>query len=153
MMLCLLALVSLRGNAAAEEGRTYYFQLLCGSDKELPPKADAKPIGAKLRSQLEARFRWKSYAELTHGQCTVSDFKTTTIKLPERREMQLELSGKTIEARLYRDGQMVRKAREHADSRSLIMGGDQGRNDSWFIVVRRDKPSTITAAAQAKRAD
>jgi len=153
MVLCLLALVSLRGNAAAEDGRTYYFQVICGSDKQLPAKADAKPIGAKLRSQLETKFRWKNYAELTHGECTVNDFKTTTIKLPERREMQLQLTGNTIETRLYRGGQLVRKSREHANSRSLIMGGDQGPNESWFIVIRRDKPSTIPAAAQAKRAD
>jgi hypothetical protein len=103
---------------------------------------------------LEAKFRWKSYSELAHGECSVSELKTTSIKLPEKREMQLQLSGKSIETRLYRDGQMVRKSRENANSKLLIMGGDQGPTDSWFIVIRRDKPATFTIETQqAKRTD
>ena len=154
LVLCLLGLSWLPAGLAADDARTYYFQLICGSDKELATKVDAKPIGLKLRSELEAKFRWKSYAELAHGECNVSEVKTTSIKLPERREMQLQLSGKSIETRLYRDGQMVRKSRENADSKLLIMGGDQGRDDSWFIVIRRDKPATFSAETQqAKRTD
>lgn len=151
---CALMSGLLAGTLHAEGVKTYYFQLICGSNKELAPDSKAKPIGSKLRSQLETKFRWKTYAEVSHGECTLGPHKVTAIKLPEKREMQLELHGKLIEARLYRDGQLVRKAREAADSKSLIMGGDQGKDDSWFIVIRQDKPSTTSVAAEeAKRTD
>ena len=145
VMLCLVLLshVGLR----AQEAHTYYFQLICGSDRPLPAKGDTREVGPKLRSQLEAKFRWKNYAEISRGQCTLSANKTTSIKLPENREMQLQLvSAKTLEARLYRGRDLVRKTRENASSDSLIMGGDQGRDESWFIVIRRDRPSTIDTA-------
>jgi hypothetical protein len=151
-VLYLVAMIFLCADMSAEEGRTYYFQLICGSDKELPAKTGAKPVGPKLRSQFETKFRWKNWAELSHGECMLAENETRTIKLPEKREMQLELSGKTLEVRLYRGGQLVRRTRGNAETESVIMGGDQGRDEAWFIVIRHDKPSTITTAAeQAKR--
>src|SRR4051794_1540267 len=115
LVLCVLMSGQLAGMLQAEGAKTYYFQLISGSNKELEPNSKAKPVGSKLRSQLETKFRWKTYAEVSHGECTLSERKVTTIKLPGKREMQLELHGKLIEARLYRDGQLVRKAREAAD--------------------------------------
>lgn len=134
----------------ADEARTYYFQLIAGSDRALPIKGETKAVGPKLRNQLEARFRWKNYAEISRGECTLNANKTETVKFPEKREMQLQLvNPKTLEARLYRGHELVRKTRENADAPSMIMGGDQGKNESWFIVIRRDKPSSIDTA-QAK---
>jgi hypothetical protein len=134
----------------AQEARTYYYQLISGSDRALPLTGEAKAVGPKLRSQLEAKFRWKHYAEISRGKLTLATNKTSSIRLPEKREMQLQLvSSKTLEARLYRGGEVVRKTRENANADSLIMGGDQGKDESWFIVIRRDKPSTIDTA-QAK---
>jgi len=45
----------LSGNLPAEESRTYYFQLIAGSNKDLASKPGAKPIGVKLRNELEAK--------------------------------------------------------------------------------------------------
>jgi len=150
-ILSLMVMISLCADALADEGRTYYFQVISGSDKELPAKTGAKPVGPKLRSQFEAKFRWKNWAELSHGECTLTENETRTIKLPEKRELQLELSGKTLEVRLYRAGQLVRKTRGSAETESVMMGGDQGRDEAWFIVIRHDKPGTITTASQQSR--
>ena len=138
----------------ADDARTYYYQLISGSDRNLPNKGESKAVGPKLRNQLEARFRWKNYTEISRGSCTLDANKTTTVRFPEKREMQLQLvNPKTLEARLYRaEGHaqvLVRKTRENADAPSMIMGGDQGKDESWFIVIRRDKPSSIDTA-QAK---
>ena len=151
---CVLATGLLAIGLRAEQAKTYYFQLIAGSNKELSPESRAKRVGAKLRAQLETKFRWKSYSEISHGECALSEHNITTVSLPEKRELQLELKGRVLEARLYRDGNLVRKTRESANSRSLIMGGDQGKDDSWFVVIRQDKPSTISVVAEeAKRAD
>jgi hypothetical protein len=147
IMLCTFVALSWQSGLRAQEARTYYYQLISGSDHALPAAAQAKPIGAKLRNRLEAKFRWKHYAELSHGQCTLADNKTTSIRLPEKREMELQLvNAKTLEARLFRGKEMVRKTRENANAEAIIMGGDQGKNESWFIVIRRDKPSTVDTA-------
>ena len=131
----------------ADEARTYYYQLISGSDRPLPAQGQNKAVGPKLRNQLEARFRWKNYAEISRGECTLNANTITTVKFPEKRAMELQLvNPKTLEARLYREQVLVRKTRENADTHSLIMGGDQGKDESWFIVIRRDKPSTIDTA-------
>ena len=144
---CAAAALCWQGGLRAEEARTYYFQMICGSDRDLALKGDLKAVGPKLRSQLETKFRWKNYAEVSRGKCVVATNRTTSIKLPEKREMQLQLiNPKTLEARLYRGKDLVRKTRENASAESLIMGGDQGKDESWFIVIRRDKPSSIDTA-------
>ena len=143
----LIALGASGVDSRAEEARTYYFQLICGSDKPLPASPEAKPLGVKLRSQLEGKFRWNIWTEVSRGECILDEHKTTTIKFPDKREMQLDLDGKVIEARLYRSGQLVRKSRENAEANSVMMGGDQGRDQAWFIVIRRDRPSSLTTAA------
>ena len=136
---------------AQNEARTYYYQMICGSDKDLSHKPGARPIGEKLRTQLESPFRWKHFADVSRGEFILpSDHGRALIKLPENRELRVHRTGTQIEAQLYRNGQLVRTTRGAASSRSLIMGGDQGQDGCWFVVLRSDKPATITAAAQSK---
>jgi hypothetical protein len=147
MICCAAAAFCWQGGLRAEEARTYYFQMICGSDRELPLKGDFKAVGPKLRNQLEAKFRWKNWAEVSRGKCIVATNMTASIRLPEQREMQLHLiNPKTLEARLYRGKDLVRTTRENANAESVIMGGDQGKDESWFIIIRRDKPSSIDTA-------
>src|SRR5437667_2488840 len=104
----------------AEEARTYYYQLISGSDRALPIKGETKAVGPKLRNQLEARFRWKNYAEIARGECTLNANNITKVRFPEKRAMELQLvNPKTLEARIYREQVMVRKTRENADAPSM----------------------------------
>src|SRR4051812_41218087 len=136
---------------AADDARTYYFQMICGSDKDLSKKPGARPIGEKLRTRLESPFRWKHFADVSHGEFVLpSDHGRALVKLPENRELRVHRMGGQIEAQLYRNGQLVRTTRGAANAESLIMGGDQGQDGCWFVVLRRDKPMTITAAAETK---
>ena len=144
----LLATGWLGREAMAEEAHTYYYQLICGSNKPLPASDQARPVGLKLRSRLDGKFRWNIWTEVSHGECSVSEGKTTTIKFPDKREMQIDVDGKTLEARLYRAGQLVRRSRENAHASSLMMGGDQAQDQAWFIVIRSDKPSAIVEEAK-----
>ena len=45
------------------------------------------------------------------------------------------------EIRLYLNGNLVRVSRQSIQSGISIMGGDRETDESWFVVVRRDKPS------------
>jgi hypothetical protein len=149
--LCTLSLVA--DLHAENDARTYYFQMICGSDKDLSKRPGAKPIGEKLRNQLESPFRWKHFADVSHGEFVLpSDHGRALIKLPENRELRVHRTGNQIEAQLYRNGQLLRTTRGAASAHSLIMGGDQGQGEEgcWFVVLRSDKPTTITAAAQSK---
>ena len=147
VMICCAAAALCGQGLRAEEARTYYFQMIRGSDHALPLTGDVKAIGPKLRNQLEAKFRWKHWAEISRGKCIVATNLSASIRLPEKREMQLQLiNPKTLEARLYRGKDLVRTTKEDADAKSIIMGGDQGKDQSWFIIIRSDKPSSIDTA-------
>jgi hypothetical protein len=56
-------------------------------------------------------------------------------------EMELVKDGQA-ELRLYRKGELRRKVTASAESKMSILGGDAAENEGWFIVVRREKPST-----------
>jgi hypothetical protein len=147
LVLAVVCTLFLAKEIKAEEGRTYYYQMVCGSEKDLSKKPGAKPIGSKLRNQLENRFRWKHFAELTHGECVLpSDRGTVIVKLPEHRELRLHRNGKQLEAQLFRNGQVVRTTRAAIDLEPMIMGGDQGEEGCWFVILRSDKPTTMTVA-------
>jgi hypothetical protein len=42
--------------------------------------------------------------------------------------------------RIDRDGKLTQTSRQLTHTRMAIMGGDHTQNESWFVVVRRDKP-------------
>src|SRR5438046_723010 len=91
ILICGAATLVLPVGLKADEARTYYFQLICGSDRDLPIKGETKAVGPKLRNQLETRFRWKNYAEISRGTCTLDANKSCTIKFPDKRQMELQL--------------------------------------------------------------
>src|SRR3954463_11405930 len=147
LILAIVCTLFLAVGLKAEDARTYYYQMVCGSDKDLSKKPGAKPIGTKLRSQLETRFRWNHFAELTHGECVLpSDHGSVAVKLPEHRELRLHRNGDRLEAQLLRNGQVVRTTRAAVDLEPVIMGGGQVQEGCWFVILRSDKPSTMTVA-------
>jgi len=146
-LVVLCTLLAALGTHAAEE-RTYYYQMICGSDRDLSRKPGAKPIGLKLRTQLETPFKWKHWAELSHGTCLLPPEHGVAIaKLADNRELRIHRDGSQLHVELLRNGQLVRTQRTDANIQSLIMGGDQGRDGCWFVVLRNDRPSTMTVVA------
>lgn len=146
VMKVLLGFLVLLGVSAAclaeSQPVTLYAQVIRGTDQEKPPQAGWKPVGPKLSGRLCPKFRWKHYWEVSRKAVQVQPGKSVRIKATPEREVEIELGGSgESEIRLYTAGKLVRKSRQSLESKMTIMGGGSDESESWFIVVRRDKPT------------
>lgn len=142
-VLGLLLFVGLCLACSASEGPvTFYAQLIRASDRETPPEVSWKPIGPKLNKQLCPKFRWKNYWEVSRRTLTVEPGKKTRVRLNAERELEVELRGAgDSEIRLFTGGKLVQKSRQSLQSQMSIMGGARENDESWFVVLRQDKPT------------
>ena len=121
---------------------TLYTQVIRGTDQDKPAQAGWKPVGPKLSSRLCPKFRWNHYWEVSRQAVQVQPGKSVRIKATPEREIEIEVGGSgESEIRLYSAGKLVRKSRQSLESKMTIMGGGSHESESWFIVVRRDKPT------------
>ena len=137
----LLVLIAMSGACFAQgEAITFYAQLIRATDKDTQ-EAGWKPLGPTLSKQLCPKFRWKNYWEISRQRLTVQSGSKTRVRLSPEREIELELrGGGESEIRLYTAGKLVQKSKQSLESRMCIMGGTRENNESWFVVIRRDKP-------------
>jgi hypothetical protein len=127
---------------AAEERVTYYVQAIRGTDSDKPPTPEAKAIGPKLSGKLSPVFRWKSYWEVHRLHVVLTKGKTERVKLPGGLEVEVARAKEDKrEVRLYRNGKLTRKLTQPANKTMTIIGGMAEPDNSWFVVVRRDKPN------------
>jgi hypothetical protein len=127
---------------AAEETVTYYVQAIRGTNSDQPPTPDAKAIGPKLSGKLAPVFRWKNYWEVKRLNVVLTKGKTERVKLPGGLEVEVARANEDKrEVLLYRDGRLTRKVTQPANKTMTIIGGMVEPDNSWFVVVRRDKPS------------
>jgi hypothetical protein len=135
--------------SAESQPCAFYVQLLRGSDDDAPPAPQAHLIGTELGQRLHRVFRWKNYWELNRQTVSLTAGKTVRTRMNSRHEVELSLSKPDeLMVCVYSDGQLVRKRHQAIETRFYITGGDNDGAESWFIVVRRDKPQDV-AAAQA----
>ena len=145
--LCTIILVALTVSRAwsAQEGSpaTYYVQLIQGTNEEKPQDASWRAVGPKLSQVLSPVFTWKHYWEVKREEVVVTGGNVSKVKVTADRSLEIELikDGQT-ELRLYRAGELKRKMRTSGETGMSILGGDAPGKDGWFIVVRRDKPTT-----------
>ncbi len=137
---------SVCGLAAAADiealSKTYYVQLVRGTDQDNPPQPGAKAIGPKLAKRLQPVFRWKNYWEMNRVKVTMEVGKKTRVRLSKRHEVEIDLSAagkRTIH--FYQDGKRVSTSTQPIGESVTIQGGNSTAESAWFIVVRRDKPS------------
>ena len=120
---------------------TYYVQLIRGTDQDRVQEAAWKPIGQKLSSRLAPVFRWKNYWEVHREAIPVLAKKVKRYRLSDVREVEIQLVNPAeIEIRLYLKGRLMEKSRQLVRTHMGIIGGDRIGDESWFVVVRRDKP-------------
>lgn len=152
MKRCLLALAivlaaPLLGAAAQVEGATFYLQLIRGTDSDSPPTPDARPAGQALRRRLEM-FRWKNYWEIKREIVFVQTGGKTRRRMSAKREVEIALpNAHEMTVCLYANGKLARRRTQPMEAAFYIAGGDTDTNasQSWFIVVRRDKPAAVAA--------
>jgi len=119
----------------------FYAQLIRATDRE-GQDPGWRPIGPKLTSRLCPKFRWNHFWEVSRQTLNVEPGKKTRVRLNPEREIEIELRGESeSEIRLFTAGKLVQKSRQSLQSKMSIIGGTRENDESWFVVVRRDKPT------------
>ncbi len=115
--------------------------MIHGNDNDTPPTLDAKPIGPRLNERLRSVWRWKHYWELKRDSVVVKPGQKVRKRMSAEREVEIELRDlRRMTARIYFNGRLTRSRNQPAEGAFYISGGDKGQDQSWFIVVRRDRP-------------
>jgi hypothetical protein len=118
-----------------------WVQLVHATQAAAVQPANWKPIGADLNKRLTDVFRWRDYYEVARQEISVEPGKITKASLSKDREVVVTFKSPTeLVVRLYRHGEMVRKAERGLNQKMTIMGGDANEREAWFVIVRPDKP-------------
>ena len=129
------------GPATNDPGITVYLQLIRGNDQDTPPTADARPIGPKLSEDLHSVFKWRRYWELKRDSVVVRPGQKVRRRMSPEREVEIELlDSQRMAARIYLNGKLTRSRTQPAEGAFYVAGGDKGEGQSWFIVLRWDRP-------------
>jgi hypothetical protein len=127
---------------AATNGITYFVQLIVATNGEKPSDAKAK-VGPKLQKDLSPVYQWANYWELSRKKVETQIGKRSRVRLNEGRVLEIEhVSEEHLVLRLFRDGQLIRKMKGLVPKCRVVMGGDQTGEDAWFVVIRRDEPTS-----------
>ena len=139
-LLVLLALPFLAAGAE-KTSVTFYLQLIRGTEDAKPPAAEAKLAGPEVSRRLQM-FKWKNYWEMARRTVVVQDGGKTRQRMSPQREVEIQLSAPhEVTFCIYADGKLTRRRKQSLDTPFYIAGGDKDATQSWFIVVRRDKPA------------
>ena len=139
LWLAMLAAAPLRARAGTA-GVTFYVQLIRGTDDATPPAANAQPAGPALCRRLQM-FKWKNYWEVERRTVVLDAGGKSRLRMTPHREVEIVLSTpREMVVSIYADGKLTRRGTQAVESAFYIAGGDSEPAQSWFIVVRRDKP-------------
>ena len=122
---------------------TFYVQLVRGTDAEAPPTQASRPVGHELSRRLNCAFRWKHYWEMEQHAVVVPVGQTVVDRLSSERSVQIQLlDSSQMAVRVCSTGGAVRCRRQPVTNAFCVAGGNLGGGQSWFVVVRHDKPQT-----------
>lgn len=143
LLLALVVLASGVSYGAQTEKLVYYVQLVRGNDENQPPAPGAKAIGPKLSESLHQVFRWKHYWEISRQEVTVVAGGKSTVHLSKERTVEIDLSQpkkRMITARSNK--KIVSSTTQPINDAMTIIGAERDMKSAWFVVLRRDKPTT-----------
>jgi uncharacterized membrane protein len=136
-------------SGASAGGITFYLQLVQGTDADTPPAAGATLVGNALGRRLQM-FRWKNYWEVKRQTVQLKTGAKIRLQMTRQRDVEIALTTPTdMTVCIYLDGRLARKRVQPIDTAFYIAGGDN-EAQSWFIVVRRDKPENAPATTEAQ---
>ncbi len=126
---------------AEEAGKRFYVQLVRGNDQEQPPVPGATMAGPRVTERLQGVLRWKHYWEVERDSLVVSTGHKVRKRISPEREVEIEMSqSQDVAVRIYMNGKLAQIRKQPATGAFFITGGDKGKDQSWFIVVRDDEP-------------
>jgi hypothetical protein len=139
-----LLLVALTLTAAVKvqpDSRTYYIQLVRGTDEAAPPAPDSKRVGPKLAETFRAVFRLRSYWEMGRREVALEPGQRAKVSLNKEREVEIDLRRPELRrVSAFQNGALVDRVVRPVGEAMTIIGGSRDGKSVWFIVVRRDKP-------------
>lgn len=125
---------------ADQGGVTFYVQLIRGTGDDKPPTTEAKMAGPEISSRLQM-FKWKNYWEIARKTVVLEAGGKHRQRMSAEREVEIALTAPgEMTVSIYADGKLTRRRKQPLDTPFYIAGGDKDATQSWFIVVRRDKP-------------
>ena len=140
LWLMLLALPCAALSAEKDE-ITLYLQLIRGTDGDQPPAADARIAGPELCRRLQM-FKWKNYWEISRRSVRLGYGEKTRQRMTAEREVEIaRKSPHELIISNYANGKLTRRRTQSLETPFYIAGGDKDPDQSWFIVLRHDKPS------------
>ncbi|MGO9204406.1 MAG: hypothetical protein ACLQM8_28125 [Limisphaerales bacterium] len=138
--------------AMDKPGLTFYLQMICGNDRDTRPTPDARPVGPRLNERLRSVWKWKHYWEIKRDSVVVKPGQRVRKRMSAEREVEIELRDlQRMTARIYFNGRLTRSRSQPAEGAFYIHGGDEGQDQSWFIVVRRDRPADFATDSVWRR--
>jgi hypothetical protein len=144
-VIVLLAISPIVRAETRNDGFTFYVQLIQGTDTESPPAAGATLIGDALGQRLHM-FKWKNYWELKRQTVHLNIGDKTRQRLTKNRDVEIALpTADNMTVCIYLKGKLTRKRTQRVKTAFYIAGGEKDEAQSWFIVVRHDKPQNAPA--------
>lgn len=134
--------ISVSLSAADNPQPDFYVQIVRGANDTKAKDPSWKPIGPKLSQRLKRVVPWNYYWETTQLEVESSKGKSRTLEISPGRKVEIVYTGNhQVDLCMYRNGALRRKSRVAVNSGMTIMGGETSESESWFVVVRNDKPS------------
>jgi hypothetical protein len=125
---------------AEKAGVTFYLQLVRGTDDNKPPALEAQQAGPELTRRLRM-FKWKNYWVVNRRTVVLSAGGKRRQRMSAQREVEIALTAPSeMTVCIFADGKLTQRRTQAVDTPFYIEGGDNDPAQSWFIVVRRDKP-------------
>lgn len=122
---------------------TYFIQLVRGTSDGVPPSTDSRPIGPKIANTFRPVFKWSHYWEMSRQEVTLARGKKIRIQLAPERSVEIDLTDPAHRKVTAFEGKKpVSTVVDPVGGAMSIIGGDRTGSGSWFIVVRRDMPTT-----------
>jgi hypothetical protein len=128
---------------------TFYIQLIRGNNENKAPAPEAKPLGPKLSGRLHSVFKWEHYWEIKRESIDVPAGKSARKRVSPEREVEIDrANSQELTVRIFIDGKLARETRQPISNDFFISGGDKEGDQSWFIIVRRDKPQPLDGSGK-----
>ena len=115
-------------------------QLIWGTNDEVSPDPDHKPVDAKVARKLAGLpIKWKYYHLVTRKEFKVAEKATTTVTMSKDCEIKVKnVDGNSVELQLVGKGKPIGKITQTlGKGKCLVTGGNAANFTSWFVFLKQ----------------